>query len=470
MAKYQAPVDRVTIRHRIYYVLYRVTMRVLGSIPPTAARRIGGWAGHLFRWVDRRRWRLTLGNLALALPEKPEAERRRIARACFAFFGSTVFDAAVSTHDDPETTAARFDVEGWHHLEAVEARGTGMVIMSAHWGSWEALARYLGHALGELHIVSRPPNNPLLVRDLQEMRRRYGHVLVPKRRAGHRMLRLLKGGHRLGILIDQRVRPKDGILETFLGHPAWTSPLLAFLSSYTGAPVVPVFCRPTPGGRFALRVEPPIEAAGRGPDAEAALTRAYLAAVEAVIRREPELWMWMHRRWQRTAAVKGAEHVERYRGRSSLPASSFASWRWPSPQLAAKVAPFTKKTALERGDHLLLVGAEGAGKTHLAAGIGHALIDAGHEIRYLPAPILADELIKDAARAERANLHRRLDVPALLIVDDLDAVAGDPEAARTIEDFVARRRHRRATVLVSRAGAIAWPDLVPADAGLTVTL
>lgn len=459
----------VAFGHRLQYALYRATMAPLRSIPVSLARRIGRGAGHLFRFIDRRRYRLALDNLARAFPERSPDERARIARECFALFGASLFDATVSIERDPEDIAPRFDVEGWEHIEALEARGTGYVVMSAHWGAWETLARYLGHAIGELHIISRPPNNPLLARDLRDIRRRYGHVLIDKRRAGHRMLRLLKTGGRVGILIDQRVRPKDGILETFLGELAWTSPLLAFLTRYTGAPVVPVYCKLTDGGRYHVRVEPPIEPDLEGPDAEARLTRAYLASVERLVRAEPERWMWMHRRWQRTAAVRGTKDVERYRGRSRLPPRPATPWRW-GKTVEAEAEAWATQAPLEVGDHLLIGGPHGAGKTRLATAIGHRLIDAGHEVRYVTARKLSAQLAKQVAQAGRSDLHRRYEVPTLVIVDDVEAVEGNPEEAARLRDFVTRRRHRRSTLLVSNGTPENWTEWVPPEAGSVLTL
>ena len=90
----------------------------------------------------------------------------------------------------------------------------------------------------------------------------------------------------------------NGVLVPFLGHPAWTSPVLAILSLLTRAPVVHLACVPVEGGRYRVSLRPPIEPEGEGPEAEAALTRRYMEEVERDIRLRPELWLWMHRRWR----------------------------------------------------------------------------------------------------------------------------------------------------------------------------
>ena len=123
---------------------------------------------------------------------------------------------------------------------------------------------------------------------------------MEKKGAGFKLLNAYRKGARIAMSIDQHVRPSAGIRVPFLGHPAWTSPVLAMLSIRTGAPVVHFTCVPTAGGRYRVRFRPPIEPVGKGEEARAALTRRYMEEIERDVRRQPELWLWMHRRWRST--------------------------------------------------------------------------------------------------------------------------------------------------------------------------
>jgi len=278
------------------------------------------------------------------------------------------------------------------------------------------------------------------------------------------------------------VRPKDGILEPFLGQLAWTSPLLAFLTRKTNTPVVPVYCAPTAGGRFHVQVMPPIEPTREGPDQAARLTRAYLASVEALIRQRPELWMWMHRRWQRSARVRAGADIARYRARSGLaPEATFATWQWSASHSEVRRAALalTYEETVEHGCHALIhrvdprpveaarpTGAPtGAspmmapmpmGPEHLASAIGHALIDAGHEVRRVRAADLVADIRAGEARGHRTRVRRRLDVPAMLIIDRIGEVAADPAACERLRALVLRRRGRRATLLAAHGAAEPW--------------
>jgi KDO2-lipid IV(A) lauroyltransferase len=122
--------------------------------------------------------------------------------------------------------------------------------------------------------------------------------VIDKEQAGHRMLNVVRAGGAVAMIIDQHVRPSAAIRVPFLGHAAWTSPLLAMLSLRTGAPVVPFRCLPAPQHRYRVEIHPPIEPEGKGRPAEAAMTPRYVEPIERDVLERPELWLWMHRRWR----------------------------------------------------------------------------------------------------------------------------------------------------------------------------
>lgn len=295
------------LRHRAEHALYRGVRGLLRTLPHPFARRAGGVLGDLFYLAAGRRRRIAVGNLHDAFPEHGEAACRRLARASFRHLGAAVCDAVSASRFDLVDLCRYLRYEGWEHLEDAreEARrqGRGFFGLTAHLGCWEIAAHVTGAYFGPLHVVGRPLDNPHLDRELAALRARFGNLLIPKRGAARRILRAIGGGEMVGLLIDQRVKPHEGIQVPFFGRPAVASPLLAQLSLRTGAPVVPIFCFPEPGGRYLYAVRPPIEPppGAAGPAAEAALTRRYLERMEEEIRRRPEQWMWMHDRWKGSA-------------------------------------------------------------------------------------------------------------------------------------------------------------------------
>ena len=159
-------------------------------------------------------------------------------------------------------------------------------------------AHVVGLYAEPMHVIGRPLDNPVLDRRLAEQRGRFGNATIAKRSAARGALRVLRQGGVVGILIDQRVQPAEGILVPFFGRPAITSPLLARLALKTGAPIVPLIAHLTPAGRYQVSFHPPVDTAARGDQAVEQITERCLDVVEAEIRRSPERWLWLHRRWR----------------------------------------------------------------------------------------------------------------------------------------------------------------------------
>ena len=288
------------VRHRIEYSLYLGLKGFLRLLPHQTARSFGRAVGSLGHLLDRRHREVALRNMELALPEIGPAERRRLVRACFRHFGAALCDAISSTRFDAVEICRHFTLEGWENLEAAEARGKGIFVLSAHVGFWELVSPVIGLYRGPMAIVIRPADNPWLDRELRALRERFGNSTLPKRGAARRMIETLREAGRVGILVDQRVQEREGIPVPFFGRPALTSPILARLSLRTGAAVVPVAVYPEPDGRYRFVAKPALLPPEDGTDDEetaAALTRRYLETAEEDIRAHPEMWLWMHRRW-----------------------------------------------------------------------------------------------------------------------------------------------------------------------------
>jgi KDO2-lipid IV(A) lauroyltransferase len=294
---------------------YLALKGMIRALPHNAARPFGEMLGRLAHGLDARHRRLADANLALAFPEMDAARRRQLVAACFRHFGAALCDLISSDRLDPVALCGRFRYEGWEHLDTAERLGRGVFLLGAHHGYWEISGRPIALYRGVVHTIARPADNPHLDRELEGLRRRLGYAVIHKRGAARRMLQVVRAGGRVGILPDQRVQEKEGILVPFFGHPALTTPVLARLSLRDGVPVVPVFAYPEPRGRYFLRIRPPIlpdavEAArgdGDGTGAVTALTRLYLETIEEEIREHPEMWLWMHRRWASRRRQREAE-------------------------------------------------------------------------------------------------------------------------------------------------------------------
>lgn len=287
------------IRYRLELGAYRGAKSLMRLLPETARLALGRWCGRIGYYLDARHRRVALQNIELAFPEMTPDDRKRVAKESFGNIGAAAVDLATTANLDEESYLARLDFHGWEHFEVAEQAGNGVLLMTAHFGNWEALAQAPMLRGRPVSFVARPLDNPYLEKEIRRIRERFGNRTIMKRGAARQLIRTLRSGGVTGLLIDQRVHPNEGRAYDFFGHPAYTTPLMARLSLRTGAPVVPVFGIPLDGWkRCKIVYREPIFPETNGEDAVDRLTRQYLAAIEAAIREWPELWLWAHRRWR----------------------------------------------------------------------------------------------------------------------------------------------------------------------------
>ncbi len=288
------------LRYRLEYVAYWATKATLAMLPASAIRSLGPFLGRLGYRLDRRHRKVADENLQLAFPDMQKDEREALALSAFENFGSSLVSGIAYWRLSKLEFQERLEMVNVHHILSAEARDRGVIFLTAHLGNWEALPQLTAIRNRPLSFVVRPLDNPFIERDLKQVRERFGNQQISKRSAALKMMRVLRNKGRVGILIDQRVHPRDGKAYPFFGHPAFTTLLPAQLSLRTGASVVPVFALPKDGWRrFQIVITEPIYPPDEPTRSSADdLTIQYLDVMEKAIRKYPELWLWMHRRWR----------------------------------------------------------------------------------------------------------------------------------------------------------------------------
>jgi KDO2-lipid IV(A) lauroyltransferase len=234
-------------------------------------------------------------NLTLAFgAEMAAGDLGRLGRRSFEHLGMNLVEACVFFLRPPGVLLSQVEIRGEEHLEAAAAGGRGIVLLTAHLGNWELLAA--SHVLSRwpLSVMVRPLDSPLLDGLVERLRLRSGVEIITKRHGLQDVLDALRRGRMVGVLLDQNASRREGVFVPFFGTPASTSRGLALIALRSGAPVLPTFIRRLPGGRHVVEVGPRIPA-----DRDVvAYTAAFNRALEEAIRRAPEQWFWMHRRWK----------------------------------------------------------------------------------------------------------------------------------------------------------------------------
>jgi len=297
------------LRHRLEYLLVAVVAFFARHLPWRVLSVSGGTLGLAVYAVDAKRRAVTLGNLARAFPGRPAAERRRIARGVYRHFGRLALEVMKYSALTPDEMVSRVAVEGAEHVRQAYAAGRGVFFLTAHFGCWEMHGLAHSVYLAPIGVVARPLDNPLVNDFLERARQATGNTVIYRKGGLRRILRTLESGQGVAILIDQHIHGKDATYVDFFGRPAATTTALAALALRTRAPVIPVFAIPTDPGRYRLIYEHAVESPpSDSPDPIRELTQRCTDVLEMYVRRYPELWLWMHRRWRDPGSA--AEPVE----------------------------------------------------------------------------------------------------------------------------------------------------------------
>ena len=283
----------------IAYALIVLFTRAVGSFPTGWGRGIGVGLGHLAYRLLRRSRKVTLENLRRAYPEKSEQEIETLALAVYQNMGKLFYEICWFTCMDDDELLGHLKISGMEHIRAAYEKGSGVLVLTAHFGNWELLP-VLGALLKyPCSYVYRPLRAAALEKFLVRTRTRYGGTKISKRRSYRKILRFLEQKGLVFMLMDQHVDPRQGVFVPFFNQPASTSRGLAKLALKTGTPVVPIFLvREETGFKGLILPEVPLVHTGNKEEDIEANTLAYNRVIESMVRKYPEQWFWVHRRWK----------------------------------------------------------------------------------------------------------------------------------------------------------------------------
>jgi KDO2-lipid IV(A) lauroyltransferase len=277
----------------------RALYALVGVMPDPLVYACGTLAGWAFYLLDRKHRHVANENVAAAFPARSATERRAIVRGAFAHFGRLFLELLRFSTRSPEEMLARIEFEGDDLARQAYAQGRGVLFYTGHFGFWELNG--IAHALQfePFAVVARTLDNPRLNDLLERIRRCTGNSVIYREGTVWRMMRTLRARHGVALLIDQHIEGADAVRVEFFDRFAATTPALAALAIRTGAPVVPVFALPNGIGRYRMIYEHPVQPPSA--DSENAIrefTQRCTDVLEMYVRRHPELWLWMHRRWR----------------------------------------------------------------------------------------------------------------------------------------------------------------------------
>lgn len=297
------------MRESLEYWLVVTIARALGWMPRAVARLWARVLAYNVYWFFGRLRRVGVRNLEMALPNLDVAERKRILRGVYRYLGWQLVEFCRMTRYTPENSRSWMSVEGLEHYLAAQAKGKGVLVITGHLGAWELSSFYhsmMGHPMG---MIIRRLDNRRLDAFVNGIRCMHGNYVLHKDDFGRGLLMAMRRGGTVGILMDTNMTPPQGEFVKFFGIEACTATGLAHVARKTGAAVLPGFMLWEPvQKRYVLHFGPEVQIP-HTTDVSADIlagTQLCTSVIESWIRRYPDQWLWIHRRWKTRPAGQPA--------------------------------------------------------------------------------------------------------------------------------------------------------------------
>ena len=289
------------MRHRVEYALVWPVVKMLGLLPRRLARAAAILLAGAVYHLHRRLRRVGLRNLELAYPRMSRRERRRIVRGVFVSLGRQLAEFCQFPRYTRENVSQVAVYEGFENFDAAQRRGKGVLFLTAHLGGWE-IGSFVHSIHGHrLRIVVRALDNPYLDRMVEGYRTLHGNSTFEKQDFARGLISAMRAGETVGLLMDQNMTPPAGVFVDFFGSKACTASGIARVALRTDASVVPAFTIwDATLGKYRIAFGPRLTLPRTADDERDVVeaTQLFTSVIEEYVRKNPDQWLWVHRRWK----------------------------------------------------------------------------------------------------------------------------------------------------------------------------
>ena len=292
----------------LIYLVVRFLVCVIQALSYRAACCLADGLAWLAYHLDRRHRLVADDNLKHAFGEQYNAAQRdRMVRAVYRHFCRLVVEMIhIPRGLSVASWRQRLELVRGDRIVGGLLAGRPLLIVTGHFGNWEMAGYALGLFGFTTYAIARRIDNPYLDRFLARFRQRTGQAILDKNDDYDRITRVLQTGGVIATLGDQDAGQK-GLFVDFFGRPASTHKAVALLALEFNVPML-VVGTPKVGEPMKYQIVAedlilPEEYAGR-PDAVRAITQRFTSALERLVRRHPEQYFWLHRRWKHQPAAR----------------------------------------------------------------------------------------------------------------------------------------------------------------------
>jgi Kdo2-lipid IVA lauroyltransferase/acyltransferase len=289
------------IKNDLIYILVAFFVKILRLLPRrTAMAMMRGLARCAFCLARKEREK-TIRHLTWAYgQEKSRAEIKTLARRVFRHFGGAAADAIRMPVLIKNGLDRLVTVAGEEHLRQALQDGHGVIILTAHFGNWELLAAWIAQRGYAIKALGRAAYDPRLDRMIVSGRRQAGTINITRGKGTREIVRTLHQNECLVLLIDQDTNV-EGVFVDFFNRPAHTAVGPVVLAKKYQAAIIPSFIFQKPDDSYHFEFQPRVQMVWSTDDARDIVvnTQKCSDAIEAMVRRYPEQWVWMHERWKK---------------------------------------------------------------------------------------------------------------------------------------------------------------------------
>jgi KDO2-lipid IV(A) lauroyltransferase len=274
-------------------------LRLIEPLPYGRLLAVGRTLGRIARRLPLHYVPIARANMRLCLPEMPDAEREQLLDRHFEALGMSLCESAMTWWSAEERIVALSRIEGVTHLQEALARGRGAIILTAHFTTLEIGARILNAAF-PINVLYKPPKDELLAYIANSHRESYkkaAQYVTIERDDIRSMVRALRRNECVWYAPDQAFRNKGAEMVPFFGVPAATNVATSRLAELTGAAVLLFSHERLPEAQgYRVTISPILgDYPGTSPYADALRFNQF---IESEVRRIPEQYWWIHRRFK----------------------------------------------------------------------------------------------------------------------------------------------------------------------------
>jgi KDO2-lipid IV(A) lauroyltransferase len=285
----------------LYVKSFKIFVFLVNKTPKFLSNIILNFLAYLAYILDARHKKIAKVNLDLAYGNSmKEDDKIKIVKNCYKNLLFNMRDFVENQNISKEKLLSKVTFHNEYYYTNIKEEGKGVIFITAHYGNWELLPLCLGAKYGNIWGVGRPLDYKKINNILKSNREQFNVHMLEKKGAMRGLLKGLKSGYNIGLLVDQNTSSKEGILINFFNKLARHTPSAALIARKTNTPIVPVFITTNDHEQYDITFYEPIFTPKTKNSEEDIKTsvQAQADVTEYVIKKKPDEWFWLHRRWK----------------------------------------------------------------------------------------------------------------------------------------------------------------------------